>query len=132
MKKYFVVDYNNPIPSFSDDGAEEVTDPMVARRRIFHRLRENLPFFVNGSANILVGVTKGNVSECDNSLKIVIAHINRACNRTIFNNHCVINTKTLNAEAGLLHPPDIEGELHILITLTPFSTDVNFTWEREK
>lgn len=114
MKKYFVVDYNNPVPTFQDDGTEEVACPIAARRRIMYRLLENFPRFA-GSTNIIVGVTRGNnVTECDISLKIVTELINMASERTVFNNHCVLNSETLGVEAGLDDPPDVEGSLHFL------------------
>lgn len=113
MKKYFVVDCTNPVPSFLDDGTEQLACPIAMRRRITRRLLENLPRD-DGSTNIIVGVTRGNVSECETSLKIVAKFINNASKRAIFDNYCVLNRETLDVEAGLNCPPDMEGELHIL------------------
>ena len=113
MKKYFVVDYNNPVPTFSHDGTEVPASPVTSRRRVLHRLLEILPCD-DYSTNIVVGVTRGNVSECHTSLEIIIQHINMACRLPVFKNHCVLNTESLQVEAGLDCPPDVDAELHIL------------------
>lgn len=112
MKKYFVVDCDNPVPNFLDDGSEEKPCPIGMRRRISYRLLENFP--TEDGTNIIIGVTRGNVLECETALQIVMQMINREFCHNVFENYIVLNVETRNIEAGLDSPADIEGELHIL------------------
>nr|AKS10616.1 wsv270-like protein [Metopaulias depressus WSSV-like virus] len=112
MKKYFVVDCDNPVPNFLDGGSENKACSIDMRKRIIFRLLKN--FSIEERTNIIIGVTRGNVSGCEMALQIVMQMINRVCNRNVFKNYCVLNVETGKIEAGLDSPPDIEGELHIL------------------
>nr|BDT63399.1 MAG: wsv270-like protein [Sesarmops intermedium nimavirus]GBG35600.1 wsv270-like protein [Sesarmops intermedium nimavirus] len=115
MKKYFVVDCDNPVPE---------SEEQACSRRISYRLMKKFcdnpeekacPRRISPTGtNIIIGVTRGNVSRCETELQIAMHMINRKFRRDVFKNYCVLNVETCHIEAGLDSPPDIEGELHIL------------------
>lgn len=109
MKKYFVVDCDSPVPGLE---SEEKNCSIDMRKRISYRLLENFP--IEDGTNIIIGVTRGNIAECEMALQIAMHTINRELGRGVFKNYCVLNVETCNIEAGLDSPPDIEDELHIL------------------
>ena len=112
MKKYFVVDCDNPDPDFHDGGSLEER-PECRIMRISHRLLEHFPPKLG--TNIIIGVTRGNdFSQCEIALQIAIGMINRLLGHNVFKNYCVLSEHTCNVEAGLKSPPNIEDELHIL------------------
>ena len=132
MKKYFVVDCDSPVPDFPDGGgSEEKACPIEMRKRISYRLLENFP--TEDGTNVIIGVTRGNVSICETALQVIMQMINLVLDRNVFKNYCVLNVETCNIEAGLDSPPDIEGELHILSdrprTRTLFK-DKNCWWNK--
>lgn len=131
MKKYFAVDCDNPVPNFLDDESVGKACPIDMKKRIWCSLRENIP--TEDGANILIGVIRGNVLECEMVLQIVVQTLNILCGDVVFEDYCVLNVETGNIEAGLASPPDINSELHILSdrprTLALFK-DKNCWWNK--
>ena len=104
-----MVDCDEPVPS-SDRNTRVKRN--VMERHIFFRLMKSCP--AKGENNIIIGVTRENISDSDAALKIIMHLINIMCHCRVFKNYSVLNAITGKIEAGLNSPPDIQGELHIL------------------
>lgn len=112
MIRYLVVDCDDPAPNFEGGirGAIERTVDRVARK-----LNEYLASVeTTDGTNIVVGVTRGDVSSSERGVVLATERINHMKHQRVFKNVAILNSETCTIEAGLNSPPDIAGELHIL------------------
>ena len=115
MIRYLVVDCDDPEPHSSAEKRGKV-------ERMEHRVVKTLLHYMavdkeHDSAimsNVVVGVTRGDVSSSEIGVRVAIEFINRMKGKRVFKNLSILNSETRAIEAGLDSPSDIEGELHIL------------------
>nr|BDT62665.1 MAG: wsv270-like protein [Metapenaeus ensis nimavirus]GBG35438.1 wsv270-like protein [Metapenaeus ensis nimavirus] len=106
VKKYFVVDCDSPVPS-------TLTRTIDIQLRLHEHLNASIPSS-DDSFNIIVGVTKGDIEQCETALRIVMESINHQRGRIDIREYCILNSITGCVEAGKVGPPDVKGKLHVL------------------
>ncbi|AAK77802.1 ORF133 [White spot syndrome virus] len=112
MKKYLVVDCDSPLPTLCYESVAS------KKQRIMKKITENVSKLKKGE-NILVGVTwdeddEDLVNRHETCLQTVIEMINMSANKTLFEDYMIIGGKSMDIEAGLDKPRDLDSKLVIL------------------